>query len=154
MSDSEDSGSASSADAVALPEIETDASPHDVRALEDGLYEFNAQATGVRDGLGLSMFVRAPDGEILAGLNGHTWGDCCEILQLFVGESLRGQGLGRRLLLAAEAEARRRGAAQIVLNTHSFQAPEFYRKHGFRVVHELRGYPRGHAELLLVKRLR
>jgi ribosomal protein S18 acetylase RimI-like enzyme len=40
-----------------------------------------------------------------------------------------------------------------VLETHSFQAPGFYRKLGFDVIGRVDGYPRGHEYLTLVKRL-
>ena len=138
-----------------MPEIEIDhdASPELYRYVSDRLYAFNAEATGIDDGQGLGFVVRSADGDVQAALLGTTWGQCCEVLMLWVDASLRGSGIGRGLMERAEAEARRRGCVQIVLNTHSFQAPDFYRKLGFAVEFELDGYPRGHAELLLRKRL-
>jgi GNAT superfamily N-acetyltransferase len=120
--------------------------------LEDGLYAFNVQATGLRDGLGLAVFADEAGGRV-AGLCGHTWGGSCEIRQVWVREDRRGQGIGRRLLECAETEARRRGCFQILLSTHSFQAPDFYRKLGFELVATIPDYPRGHAQLHLRKRL-
>ena len=134
--------------------MRTDPTPTEIGYLEDRLYEFNAKATGIDDGLGLAVFGRDAHGEIAAGLCGHTWGGCCEIRQVWVDEKDRGHGIGRRLLEMAEAEARRRTCVQIVLATHSFQAPGFYRKLGFEIVDRLAGYPRGHELLRLRKVLR
>jgi GNAT superfamily N-acetyltransferase len=57
------------------------------------------------------------------------------ISDLIVRQSLRGAGIGRRLLERAESEARKRGCARLMLNnsktTQSF-VRGFYPKHGFR----------------------
>ena len=127
--------------------------PTDIQFLEDRLYEFNRAATGIDDGRALGFFVRDESGQIVAAAAGHTWGGTCELRQVWVTEARRRAGLGRRLLAAAEAEATRRGCSQLVLSTHSFQAPDFYRKLGFEIVAELPDYPREHAELLLRKAL-
>ena len=77
-------------------EIElTDPSSELVETLDERLYEFNTAATGIHDGEGLGVVVRGNDDEVLAAAAGHTWGDTCEIRQLWVHESLRGRGIGR-----------------------------------------------------------
>jgi ribosomal protein S18 acetylase RimI-like enzyme len=134
-------------------EISSEPSVEDVHFLDDRIYDFNVEATGIDDGRWLAIFVRDAAGAIVAGLHGHTWGETCEIRTVWVDASLRGRGLGRRLLAAAEAEAVRRACRQIVLATHSFQAPEFYRKLGFEVLAAVDEYPRGHRNLTLRKRL-
>ena len=88
----------------------------------------NAKATGYFDGMLLAGCIRIDAGDIIAGFNGHTWGGCCELSHVWVDERYRGQGLGAVLLRSAEAEAVARGRAQVVLATHSFQAPGFYER--------------------------
>lgn len=63
------------------------------------------------------------------------------------------QGLGTRLLAAAEHEARLRGCRQILLMTFTFQAPAFYSTHGFEVIAVVDDHPRGHKNLRMRKRL-
>ena len=77
----------------------------------------------------------------------------CEIASLWVHESLRGQGVGTRLLRAAESEARARGARTVELSTHSFQAPDFYARFGYTETARRDDYPAGHAQVLLSKSL-
>ena len=72
---------------------------------------------------------------------------------LWVAESARRQGLGKAMLGAAEFEAVRRGCTRAHLNTHDFQAPDFYRKQGYQVFGELRDQPKGHSRFYFAKLL-
>src|ERR1700759_5612464 len=96
------------------------------KELDDAINAFNFDATGHRDGRELTIAVRDGDGALRAGLYGWTWGGCGYVDLLWVRGEHRGQGLGLRLLGAAEEEIRRRGCDRVALSTHTFQAPAFY----------------------------
>ena len=68
-------------------------------------------------------------------------------------EEARGQGTGRRILIAAEEEAVRRGCRYAWLDTFSFQARGFYEKLGYSVFGTLEDYPAGHSRYFLRKTL-
>lgn len=120
--------------------------------LADLIYAFNVSATGLDDGKPLRFAIREGP-ELLAGLEGWTWGGTGYIELLWVREDHRGHGKGTALISAAESEAARRGCQQMVLSTHSFQAPNLYRRHGYREYGRIENYPMGHAQLHLVKQL-
>ena len=69
------------------------------------------RVTGVDAFHQVAIFVRDASGAIRGGITGGVWGGWLHIVALWVDEPLRGHGLGTRLLLAAEAEARGHGAA-------------------------------------------
>jgi len=133
--------------------VENDPRREDVALLDARLYEFNAAASGVDDGRSLAIFVREADGTIAAGLHGWTWGGTGFVQAIWVRENLRGHGLGSRLLVAAETEAVRRGCHQMHLDTHSYQAPAFYRRLGYDVIGELPGWPGNDTRIFLRKTL-
>jgi GNAT superfamily N-acetyltransferase len=133
--------------------VETEPRPEDIRFLEDRLYEFNSQATGISDAKLLGLFVRTADGSPMGGAFGWTWGGTCYIRYLFLPENMRNRRLGTMLMRAVGKEAKSRGCHQIMLETYEFQAPRFYQKLGFEVVSRVGDYPRGHQYLTLVKRL-
>jgi len=112
---------------------------------------FNMAEVGVYDGRDLFAVVRDERGALVAGVDGWTWGATGWIEHLWVRGEDRRRGLGSMLLDAIEREARDRRCEQLALTTHSFQAPEFYRRHGFEVTGELPGYPTGHSYLLMRK---
>jgi N-acetylglutamate synthase and related acetyltransferases len=121
--------------------------------LSDRIYEFNAKVTGYVDGKLFAGTIHDNGGEIIAGVNGYTWGGCCEITNLWVHERHRGHGLGEAILRAAESEALRRGCEQVVLMTHSFQAPDFYERFGYERKYTIENRPKGYSDIVYVKRL-
>jgi ribosomal protein S18 acetylase RimI-like enzyme len=120
--------------------------------LDERIYEFNIQATGFKDGRPFAGVVKDEAENIVAAINGHTWGGCCQVVNLWVHESQRRQGHGGKLLRLAEEEAIRRGCKQAQLLTHSFQAPEFYERLGYVRAATIENYPQGHAQHVYIKR--
>ena len=78
------------------------------------------------------------DGAIMLLFEGHA----CRVLSVATIPSRRRQGLGMKMMDAAEAEARRRGSALVRLevSTRNYGAIEFYRKLGYRTDGVLYGY--------------
>ncbi|WP_119422451.1 GNAT family N-acetyltransferase [Desertibaculum subflavum] len=125
----------------------------EIEALDEELYEFNRRTTGITDGARLGFVLRDTAGALIGAAAGHSWGGVCEIKQLWVHADHRGRGIGTALLTAALDEASARGCYQVILTTHSFQAPAFYARHGFECVAEIADYPRGHRQFVLRRRL-
>ena len=114
---------------------------------------FHEQQAGNNDYKSLCLFLLAPDGNVVGGLIGGTYWNWLHIDLLWVREGLRGRGYGHRLLTLAEDEARQRRASNAYLDTFSFQAPSFYRRHGYEVFGEPRESPRGYHRYFLTKEL-
>jgi GNAT superfamily N-acetyltransferase len=125
----------------------------DIEFLSDRINEFNFAATQIYDGRELAIFVRDAEGQVVAGIYGWTWGGCGYIDKLWVHADMRGKGYGTRLLQAAEQEISARGCFQILLSTHSFQAPEFYARLGYLVYGAIDDYPQGYKQFYLKKML-
>jgi len=124
-----------------------------VSFLRDRIIEFNIAATGFDDGRSLTGLIRDEAGEIIAGLDGFTWGGYAKIEWLWVSEAHRRGGLGRRLMDSAEREAAARGCHIVVLDTHTFQAPGFYERLGYEVIGQVAGTPFGHGQVFFSKAL-
>ncbi|WP_241833351.1 GNAT family N-acetyltransferase [Streptomyces caatingaensis] len=137
-------------DALAL--ITGDHDPELAARLTDELVAFNDAATGAAGRGTLSVKVTDADGELIGGLTARTWGGVCFVELLWVRPDSRAGGWGGRLLRAAEAEAARRGCDRVTVSSFTFQAPDFYRRHGYTETGRTPG-PAGHEDVHLVKSL-
>lgn len=118
-----------------------------------GIHNYNVQQAGETLNQQLCFVLRTPDQKIVGGLIGATYWNWLYIDLLFVKEDLRGRGYGHRLLETAEDEARKRGAKNVYLDTFSFQAPDFYKQHGYQIFGELKDFPVGHQRYFFTKQL-
>ncbi|MFD6998716.1 GNAT family N-acetyltransferase [Streptomyces mirabilis] len=112
------------------------------------------RGTSAERELPLHVWALDADGALAGGLVGHTWTTWLHVTYLWVDAPHRGAGLGGRLLAEAERLAHEeRGCRNSRLETWDFQAPEFYKKHGYEVVCVIPDYPPGITEYTLTKRL-
>ena len=125
----------------------------DVQLLRKQLEAYNIAQAHIDEGVQLAIFLRDTQNNIAAGITGWLWGACLEIDFLWVHEDLRGRGIGERLVRSLEGEAKARGCRQIVLETFSFQAPDFYQRLGYNTFGVIDGYAHGHQKVFMQKQL-
>jgi ribosomal protein S18 acetylase RimI-like enzyme len=123
------------------------------QAVDTGLGVSNDSAAPLHEVQSLGCFARLPGGEVIGGAVGRTWGECCELQQLWVEPARRRHGIGKRLVEQFEARAQARGCRTFYLETYSFQAPDLYRSLGYEVKLELRGYGTGIVKYTMVHEL-
>ena len=133
-------------------DVEDKAKPEDVRFVVAKLEAFNeANTPAPFERKEIRLFIRDEGGAIQAGLLGAVGMHCLVIQILWVEDTLRGQGIGTELLATAETLAKEKGARQAIVETTTFQAPEFYEKRGYSVICEIKDCPLGASSLLMRK---
>lgn len=146
-----------SADRVArndgLLSIDDHPTDADVAAVLRGLLAFNEARIGPAGEQPVRFVVRDAKDAVIGGLLGHTRWDWMHIEKLWVSDAARGQGLGTRLMAAAEELATKRRCMGVMLHTFEHQARPFYEGLGYVLFGTLEGYPAGTRQHYLYKRL-
>ena len=108
--------------------------------IEDKYYitineEFNkfASENGVECNYVPYTFIAKENDEILGFVTGHSYYKEVYIADLIVFEEHRNKHIGSKLMQAVEEHFKDKGFEYMNLTTYSFQAPEFYKKCGFKV---------------------
>lgn len=123
----------------------------DITALRHELRGYNMAHRVAHDRETLAWFIHDAAGALVGGIVGERWGAVLEIDFLWLAEDLRGQGIGHELLTRMEQAGYAHGARLATLDSFSFQAPQFYRDHGYEPFGEIEGYPDGHRRLFFRK---
>lgn len=134
-------------------QIDNEVTAADEARVVRGLLAFNEARIGLADERPVKFVARDSGGAVVGGILGHTRWRWMYIAKLWVDESARGQGLGTRLMEAAEDLARSRGCTDVSLDTFDYQARPFYEKLGYELFGTLEGYPPGSRQYYLRKRL-
>lgn len=118
-----------------------------------GIHNYNIQQAGPDNGKSLYFVLKSSEGGMAGGVIGATHWDWLYVNLMWTREDLRGRGYRHRLLTLLEEAARQLGAKNASVDTFSFQAPDFYRKHGYQVFGILEDFPKGHQRYCLTKQL-
>ena len=125
--------------------VEESPDPGDLALLEERVAAAAIEAAGSGPEQEFAVFVRNDDGRILAGISGIVWGGYCELQAMWVDQAVRGRGLARALMAAAEDEARQRGAALVAFHAYDLLARGLYERLGYDTVGVIEGAPAGSA---------
>jgi GNAT superfamily N-acetyltransferase len=119
-----------------------------------GLDRFNDDVAGYADRLPLAVVLKDPaTGNVLGGALGRSSLGLLFLDLFYLPPSYRGARWGSRILQMFEDEGRRRGCRSAVLYTISFQAPQFYERHGWRAFGEIACDPAGSSRIFMTKDL-
>ena len=122
----------------------------DEEIIYQGLLAYNLARLDDKNPKDMGIYYK-DNGKIVAGLIGQTHGNWLTIKYLWVEENLRGQHIGTELLEQAEKAAKERGCRYYFLDTFNFQAPQFYKKRGYKEVFTLEEYPVSQKRYYLTK---
>lgn len=127
----------------------------DTKIIVDGLNAYNLEKVSALASIWTPLEFNIKDnnddevvGGVLAGIN---YWNGLEIKILWVEEGFRKQGFGSALLIHLEKEAKKKGASMAMVDTFDFQAEDFYLKHNYEVIGELKGFPKKHKRIYFSK---
>ena len=125
---------------------------NEIEFVNNALEKFNNMHVEPDNHLLLNIVEYDENQNVIAGILGGTYWGWLHIDILWVDDKFRSKKIGSRLLIAAENEAKKRGCHSVHVDTMSWQAPEFYKKHGYELISELDNIPNGYKKFHFVKR--
>jgi ribosomal protein S18 acetylase RimI-like enzyme len=100
----------------------------------------------------VAIVLRDAQGAVEGGMWADYWWEWLKLDVAFLPEHRRGRGLGSRMLATLEHVALARGCRGVWMSSFSVQAPDFYKKLGYREVGRLEGRPLpGEADVFLAR---
>ncbi len=123
-------------------------------AILSALKDYNINRFGPSDWQELVISLRDDEGTVTGGLCGHTARGWLYTRLLFIPETLRGQGLGSKLLAMAEEEARTRGCIGAYIDTMNPDALAIYQTCGYEIFGQIENFSGAESLTYLKKSLK
>lgn len=135
--------------------LSTEPNPNtaDVGIVERGLFLFEENRLGSPEHAHFAIFLRDDLGQIQGGVDGHVMWHRLFVKTLWIPETLRHQGLGTRLMHAAEEEAKQRQCRSVWLTALGDRALRFYTRLDYTIFGVLDDYVKGQSLYSLQKPL-
>jgi GNAT superfamily N-acetyltransferase len=132
-------------------QYESNPNAADIQTLNDGIMEYAKQKKGMKQLDFFAFFIRDEEGHIVGGCAGDNMYGGFLVGQLWVVEPLRGKDYGTKLMQAAEKLARESKCRFMAVNTMDWEALDFYKKLGFYVEFERKGFDKNSVFYFLRK---
>jgi ribosomal protein S18 acetylase RimI-like enzyme len=127
--------------------------PEDKQVMVDGLLAHHAKNGHPRKSETFSIFLKDQNEKVLGEVIVTFLWNGMAINSLWVDESIRKQGWGRKLMEAVEKEGKVHGCTVAYTDTFPWQAPGFYEKLGYSLYGKLDDFPKGFALSYYSKKL-
>ena len=119
------------------------------KVIRDGIVTFNQAIINDKH---TSFNICVKDKEtIIAGAIIYQHKDALYLDVLWCSENYRNKGIGSKLIAMVDAEAKSKSISKLFVDTYAFQAQEFYKKHGFKVIGTVPEYLLGHDRIFMRK---
>ncbi len=133
--------------------IVNSSSQDDYKTISNGLLDYNIEKAKNPSFKPVLLTLRNQDEDVVGGLIADIYWGWLYVKVLWISSEFRKNGYGTKLLRKAEELAVESGCKNACLDTFSFQAPEFYLRHGYEVFGELEGFPQDFKRFYMKKKL-
>ncbi len=112
----------------------------EIKILQEGIADHARQMKKQKALKFFAYFVRDDENQTKGGCNGCIYYSCLYIDNLWIDKELRGKNYGTQLMQFAEKFGKENEALFATVNTMDWEALDFYKKLGFEVEFERKGY--------------
>lgn len=125
----------------------------DEQVLNDGISDESALKKNMEPIKPFRVFIKDTNGIVLGGASGTIFYGSLYVDMLWLKKELRGQGLGKKLMMEAEKIGREWKCTFATLNTMDWEALPFYQKLGYQIEFVREGYSNESKMYMLRKML-
>lgn len=115
--------------------------------------KINEEAEEVGKAYPFAIFVRDEDGKVIAGCSGSIIFGSIYTDQLWVAPDFRKKGIGKQLMEKAHEYGSQNSCLVATVTTMDFQAPDFYKKLGYKVDFSRKGHNKNSSAIFMSKKL-